>query len=92
MAHLRGVQEKDGSLRVPITESQAEIGARICGTRQMVNVVLKRWSRLGTIAMRDDGIHILKADALWSEARKTGFDIDEYLAGYHAGWAGVARQ
>jgi CRP-like cAMP-binding protein len=86
MAHLRGVKKADGSIWVPVADSQSEIAARVGGTRQRVNGILKVWSNKGLIEPHKDGTRILDVDRLKAEAKKSGFDLEEYLAGWHGGW------
>ena len=88
MAHLRGVKSDDGSIWVAAHDSQTEIGTRVGGTRQRVNAVLKAWSKKRLIELHKDGTRILDLAALTSEATRSGFDLDSYLAGWHGGWQG----
>ena len=88
MARLRGVAEAGGALRVPMPESQSEIGSRVGGTRQFVNAFLKRWANKGIIELGKNDIRILNIAVLTAEARKSGFDIEEYLGAWHGGWQG----
>lgn len=88
MAHLRGVRGADGSVWVAAHDSQAEIGTRVGGTRQRVNAVLKAWSKQGLIELQKDGTRILDVPRLTTEATRSGFDLEAYLAGWHGGWQG----
>lgn len=89
MAHLRGVKGADGSVWVAAHDSQTEIGTRVGGTRQRVNTILKRWSERGLIELHKDGTRILDVPGLRTEARRSGFDLESYLAGWHGGWQGT---
>ncbi len=89
MARLRGRPEAGGAIWLAAFESQSEVGARVGGTRQRVNGVLKSWVKKGWIEMHKDGIHILDVQRLTAEAMKTGFGVAEFLAGYHGGWQGT---
>lgn len=88
MAHLRGVKGADGSIWVAAHDSQAEIGTRVGGTRQRVNSILKAWSQQGIIECHKDGTRILDLRRLTTEATRSGFELDSYLAGWHGGWQG----
>ena len=88
MAHLRGEPEPGGSVWVPAADSQTEIGARVGGTRQRVNSVLKAWSQKGLIELHKEGTRILDLPRLMAEAKKSGFEVEQYLAGWHGGWQG----
>lgn len=89
MAHLRGVAAPDGSVWIAAHDSQTEIGTRVGGTRQRVNTILKSWSEQGLIELHKDGTRIVDLKGLRTEARRTGFDLDSYLAGWHGGWQGA---
>lgn len=89
MAHLRGVARDDGSIWVAAHDSQAEIGTRVGGTRQRVNKILKAWSKKGLLSLHKDGMRILSVRQLTAEAKRSGFDLDSYLAGWHGGWQGT---
>lgn len=88
MARLRGQKEAGGAVWVPAVDSQTEIGARVGGTRQRVNSVLKAWIKKGVIEMHKDGTRILDIERLRTEVERSGFDLAEYLAGWHGGWQG----
>jgi CRP/FNR family cyclic AMP-dependent transcriptional regulator len=88
MAHLRGVRDPNGSIWVPAHDSQTEIGARVGGTRQRVNAILKVWSKKGIIGLHKDGTRILDVGRLTREAKQSGFELESYLAGWHGGWQG----
>lgn len=88
MARLRGQPEAAGSIWVPADDNQAEVGARVGGTRQRVNTILKAWMKKGLIESHKDGTRILDLPRLTAEAEKSGFDVAEYLAGWHGGWQG----
>jgi CRP/FNR family transcriptional regulator, cyclic AMP receptor protein len=91
MAHLRGVTSADGSIWIAAHDSQTEIGARVGGTRQRVNKILKDWAKKGVIELRKDGTRILDARQLTSEVQRSGFELESYLAGWHGGWQGQNR-
>ena len=88
MARLRGQKEAGGAVWVPAVDSQTEIGARVGGTRQRVNSVLKAWIKKGVIEMHKDGTRILDIERLRTEVERSGFDLAEYLSGWHGGWQG----
>jgi CRP-like cAMP-binding protein len=88
MALLRGETEADGVIYLAAIDTQTEVGARVGGTRQSVNTVMKAWARRGLLAPHKDGFRILDIKGLTAEAKKTGFDIDTYLSGWHGGWQG----
>jgi CRP/FNR family cyclic AMP-dependent transcriptional regulator len=88
MARLRGQPETRGTIWVPADDNQAEVGARVGGTRQRVNTILKTWQQKSLIESHKDGTRILDMPRLRAEAEKTGFDVTEYLAGWHGGWQG----
>lgn len=88
MAHLRGVKGADGSIWVAAHDSQSEIGTRVGGTRQRVNAILKAWSKKRIIECQKDGTRILDLRRLTTEATRSGFELDKYLAGWHGGWQG----
>lgn len=88
MARLRGQDEADGSIWVAAGDSQSEIGARVGGTRQRVNSVLKTWHKKGLIELHKDGVRIVDVGRLRAEAEKSGFELADYLAGWHGGWQG----
>ena len=88
MAHLRGVAAQDGSIWVAAHDSQTEIGTRVGGTRQRVNAILKSWSEQRIIEQHKDGTRILDVQRLRTEAKRTGFDLESYLRGWHGGWQG----
>lgn len=90
MAHLHGVPEPGGSIWVAPANSQSEIGTRVGGTRQRVNSILKNWSKKGLIELQKDGTRILDVRRLTAEAKKSGFELEGYLAGWHGGWQGRA--
>lgn len=90
LARLRGRRDTDGSVWVAAAESQSEVGARVGGTRQRVNLVLKLWARKGIIELHKDGTRIFDLQRLATEAKKSGFDLEGYLAGWHGGWEGVS--
>jgi CRP-like cAMP-binding protein len=89
LARLRGQRDAEGATWLAAHESQAEIGARVGGTRQRVNLAMKSWARKGIVEPHKDGIRILDLPRLMAEAKKSGFDVDGYLAGWHGGWQGV---
>jgi CRP/FNR family transcriptional regulator, cyclic AMP receptor protein len=89
MAHLRGVPGPGGSIWVAAHDSQSEIGTRVGGTRQRVNKILKAWSQKRIIELHKDGTRILDVPRLTTEAKRSGFDLDAYLAGWHGGWQGT---
>lgn len=89
MAHLRGVPRGDGSVWVAAHDSQTEIGTRVGGTRQRVNKILKAWSEQGIIELQKDGTRILDVRRLTTEAKRSGFELESYLAGWHGGWQGT---
>ncbi len=89
MAHLRGVKGKDGSIFIAAHDSQTEIGARVGGTRQRVNKILKDWSKKGIVELRKDGTRILDMRQLTSDVQRSGFELESYLAGWHGGWQGT---
>lgn len=89
MAHLRGVPADDGSVWVAAHDSQAEIGTRVGGTRQRVNAILKSWSKQGLIELHKDGTRIRDLRRLTTEAKRSGFELERYLAGWHGGWQGT---
>ncbi|MES2490958.1 MAG: Crp/Fnr family transcriptional regulator [Pseudomonadota bacterium] len=88
MIRLRGKQEADGSVWLAAIDSQSEVGSRVGGTRQRVNSIIKAWARRGLIEPHKDGFRILDIKSLTAEAKKTGFDLEAYLAGWHGGWQG----
>ena len=88
MAHLRGTPEADGSIWVPTHDSQSEIGARVGGTRQRVNGILKAWSKKGIVELHKDGTRLRDIGRLKKEAKRSGFELEAYLAGWHGGWQG----
>jgi hypothetical protein len=90
MARVRGRVDADGSVRIDHDESQSEIGSRIGATRQRVNGVIAEWTRRGIIEVTKDCIFLRDVATLRSEACKTGFDLDGYLAAWHYGWQGNA--
>lgn len=92
MLHLRGQRETGGAVWLTAFESQTETGARVGGTRQRVNSVLKSWARRGYLELHKDGIRVLDIDGLGAEARKTGFDLATYLSAWHGGWQGKASK
>lgn len=77
-----------GSIRVAAEDSQWEVGARVGGTHQRVNSVIKAWQKRGLIESHKDGTRILDIQRLSAEARRSGFDVDHYLAGWHGGRPG----
>ncbi|MES2684241.1 MAG: Crp/Fnr family transcriptional regulator [Pseudomonadota bacterium] len=83
MARLRGVREAGGNIWIPAEESQSEVGARVGGTRQRVNSLLKGWQKRELIETHKDGTRILDLKRLKAEAKKSGFDVNTYLAGWH---------
>ncbi len=89
IAKLRG-QPQEGSKALWVDEpnSQSEFGARVGGTRQRVNGILKTWAAKKYIELHKDGILLLDMKALNAEARKSGFDVDQYLSSWHGGWQG----
>lgn len=89
MAHLRGVPGADGSIWVAAHDSQTEIGTRVGGTRQRVNKILKAWSQEGIIELHKDGTRIRDLGRLTTEAKRSGFELESYLAGWHGGWQGT---
>jgi CRP-like cAMP-binding protein len=89
MAHLRGVKDSDGSVWIAAHDSQTEIGARVGGTRQRVNKILKDWSKKRIIEMHKDGTRLLDVRQLTSEVQRSGFELESYLAGWHGGWQGT---
>ncbi len=86
MALLRGVRDADQAVLVSGEISQSELGARVGGTRQRVNALLKSWVNRGLIELPHGGIRILDVGRLTTEATKSGFDLDSYLQGWHGGW------
>lgn len=88
MIRLRGKQEADGAIWLAAIDSQSEVGSRVGGTRQRVNSIIKAWARRGLIEPHKDGFRILDVNALTAEAKKTGFDLEAYLGGWHGGWQG----
>lgn len=90
MARLRGEPEASGVIWVPADDNQAEVGSRVGGTRQRVNTILNAWTKKGLIETHKDGTRILDIHRLTEEAQKTGFDVAEYLAGWHGGWQGMS--
>lgn len=86
MTRLRGVREADGSWRVPMLESQSEIGARVGGARQLVNTILMRWTKKGVLDLGKNEIRIRDIAALTVTAKKSGFKLEEYLGAWHGGW------
>ncbi|NGY05838.1 Crp/Fnr family transcriptional regulator [Solimonas terrae] len=92
MLRLRGQREPGGAVWLSPFESQSETGARVGGTRQRVNSVLKSWARRGYLELHKDGIRVLDIDGLGAEARKTGFDLATYLSAWHGGWQGKASK
>jgi CRP-like cAMP-binding protein len=89
MAHLRGVRGEDGSIWVAAHDSQTEIGTRVGGARQRVNKILKAWSKKGMIELHKDGTRIVNVRKLTTEAKRSGFELEKYLAGWHGGWQGT---
>jgi CRP/FNR family cyclic AMP-dependent transcriptional regulator len=89
MAHLRGVTNADGSIWIAAHDNQTEIGARVGGTRQRVNTILKAWAEKGMIELQKDGTLIRDVAGLTFEAKRTGFELEHYLAGWHGGWQGT---
>jgi CRP/FNR family transcriptional regulator, cyclic AMP receptor protein len=92
LARLRGRREAAGSIWVAADQNQAEIGTRVGGTRQRINVVLKALARNGIIELHKDGTRILDLPRLTAEATASGFDVDTYLAGLHPDWGGEQAQ
>ncbi|WP_029888492.1 Crp/Fnr family transcriptional regulator [Polycyclovorans algicola] len=88
MLRLRGKPEANGAILLEPFGSQSEIGARVGGTRQRVNGILKTWTRRGWIESCNNGIRILDVEKLDAEARKSGFDVDAYIASWQGGWEG----
>ena len=88
MARIRGVQEKNGSIYIAGEVSQTELGSRVGGTRQRINALLMSWVKNGVIELNKDGTRILDVKQLTAEAKKSGFELEQYLAGWHAGWQG----
>ncbi len=88
MLRLRGKVEASGSILLAPFESQTEIGARVGGTRQRVNGILKAWARRGWIEPCPNGLRINDVESLVAEARKSGFDVDAYIASWQGGWEG----
>lgn len=88
MSRLRGRPEASGAVWIEAFDSQTEVGARVGGTRQRVNGVLKAWVKKGLIELHKDGTRIIDVRGLEREAKKSGFDLDGYLRGYHGGWQG----
>ena len=89
MAHLRGVRDAEGSIWIAAHDSQAEIGTRVGGARQRVNKILKTWSKKGIIELHKDGTRIVNVRRLTTEAKRSGFALELYLAGWHGGWQGT---
>lgn len=89
MAHLRGVRSNDGSIWIAAHDSQSEIGTRVGGARQRVNKILKAWSKKGIIELHKDGTRIVNVRKLTTEAKRSGFELESYLAGWHGGWQGT---
>lgn len=90
LACVRGRRDPDGSIWLASHENQSELGSRVGGTRQRVNVVLKLWVRRKIVELHKDGVRILSEEQLMVEAKRSGFDIERYLAGWHGGWQGTA--
>jgi len=88
IAHLRGERDAGGSIWVPAHDSQTEIAARVGGTRQRINSILNAWSRTGLIERRKEGTRILDVKRLTTEAKKSGFELERYLAAWQGGWRG----
>lgn len=88
MARLRGQHQEDGSIWIAAPDSQSEVGARVGGTRQRVNGVFKQWAKKKIVELNKDGIHILDLAKLTIEAKRSGFDVSEYLSSWHGGWQG----
>ncbi len=87
-AHLRGTRGADGAIWVPAHDSQSEIATRVGGTRQRVNSVLNAWTRAGIIERHKEGTRILDVKRLTKEAKKSGFELERYLAAWQGGWPG----
>ena len=92
IGRLRGERRGDGSIWVPLTTSQTEIGARVAGTRQNVNTILKSWDKRGVVKSGKGGLLISDGQWLSAKARKSGFDLEAYLSSWHGGWQGSACQ
>lgn len=88
MARIRGVQEENGAIFIAGEVSQTELGARVGGTRQRINSLLMSWVKKGVIELSKEGTRIINIDQLIAEAKKSGFELEEYLAGWHGGWQG----
>jgi CRP-like cAMP-binding protein len=88
MLRLRGKQEADGSILLEPFGSQSEIGARVGGTRQRVNRVLKTWTSRGWIELTNDGVRVMAVEKLAADVRKSGFDVDGYVTSWQGGWQG----
>lgn len=88
IAHLRGRPGADGSIWVPAHDSQSEIAARVGGTRQRVNSILNGWSKSRLIELHKEGTRILDVKRLTKEAKKSGFELERYLAAWQGGWQG----
>jgi CRP-like cAMP-binding protein len=88
MLRLRGKPEAGGAIWLAAIDSQTEVGARVGGTRQRVNSILKLWARRDLLELHKDGVRVLNVKGLTAEATKSGFDLESYLAGWHGGWQG----
>jgi CRP-like cAMP-binding protein len=88
MARLRGVLEANGSIFIAGEVSQTELGSRVGGTRQRINSLLMSWVKKGWIELSKDGTRIIDIKQLTTEAKTSGFELEEYLAGWHGGWQG----
>ncbi|MES2684250.1 MAG: Crp/Fnr family transcriptional regulator [Pseudomonadota bacterium] len=88
MASLRGEKDAAGQVFIAGEISQTEIGARVGGTRQRINALLKTWVARGLIELHPGGIRIRDVARLGAEAKKSGFDLESYLQGWHGGWQG----
>lgn len=84
-AQWRGQKQADTTLLLTGIGSQSEIASRVGSTRQRVNQLLKTWTDHGWIELHKEGLRILDIDALMDEARKSDFDLDAHLAGWHGG-------
>lgn len=88
MAHIRGREIPGGSILVESVGSQAEIGARVGGTRQRVNGVLGGWAKAGVLTVNKNSLILHDRQQLYDIAEASGFGIEEYLSGWHGGWGG----
>ncbi len=88
MAHIRGKQRPEGGILIESVGSQAEIGARVGGTRQRVNGVLGGWAKAGVLTVNKNSLVLHNRQVLYDIAEASGFGIEGYLGGWHGGWGG----